>query len=299
MMLSKELLADEGMQEVLKKEQELRDREKAARTQHRHVYWLRMASARARRETEDVVQFATGRSTCCRGRSCKALLSNQHTRLAAVICHPWGPLGGSMYDTNVCMLSDAFGSITTLRFNFRGGLGRGHDSADDIRSACEYLAELDDPPERIILVGYSYGATVATDVVASIPEVCAAVLVAPPLGAVAPLFCGRDTVSPAFAAEVPIFAAVGDVDQFCSQQRFHDFCGRLQDCTSHIVVGGPKKSCCGDTECGGNAKKRTEPVMHHNVYLYLVEHLDLWVTATFGVPIAKLAKSSGPTGAKA
>ena len=36
--------------------------------------------------------------------------------------------------------------------------------------------------------------------------------------------------------------------------------------------------------------------MHHNVYLYLVEHLELWVTATFGVPIAKLAKSSGPTG---
>ena len=52
--------------------------------------------------------------------------------------------------------------------------------------------------------------------------------VSPPLGVLPPLFFCRDTVSPVFAAEVPIFAVVGDTDQFCSQQRFQDFCERLQ-----------------------------------------------------------------------
>ena len=69
-----------------------------------------------------------------------------------------------------------------------------------------------------------------------------------------------------------------------------------QDGTSHIAVGPPKKSCCGK-ECGSeHAHVRTEPVLHHNIFLHIVGLLDQWVTATFGAPIAKLAQSSGPTG---
>lgn len=86
---------------------------------------------------------------------------------AVVICHPHPLRGGDMNNNVVeaVYLELAAGQMVALRFNFRGvGLSGGdaHDSSghvDDIGAAIDYLIALDIvSPERIGLVGYSYGA---------------------------------------------------------------------------------------------------------------------------------------------
>ena len=77
-----------------------------------------------------------------------------------------------MMDPNVMALTGCvLSGITTLRFNFRTGIGRGHSSANDIRGAVALLQELEKPADHILLIGYSYGASVVASVADSIPAV--------------------------------------------------------------------------------------------------------------------------------
>ena len=86
---------------------------------------------------------------------------------AVVICHPHPLRGGDMYNNVVeAVYSElAARQIVALRFNFRGvgsSGGDAHDASghiDDIGAAIDYLLTLEEiDPERIGLVGYSYGA---------------------------------------------------------------------------------------------------------------------------------------------
>ncbi|KAL3906995.1 MAG: hypothetical protein SGPRY_010341 [Prymnesium sp.] len=176
---------------------------------------------RAVREVD--VSFPVREDGCALcGKTVHGLLAHRRTRLAAVVCHPWGPLGGSMRDMTVSRLLKTLGEgagITTLRFNFRSGLGRGHSSAADVRAACAFLSRELREVQGILLIGYSYGASVVASVVAEIAEVCAFVLVAPPLDYNNSLFMGRQIITPALkACKKPKLLICGDSDQFCGQE---------------------------------------------------------------------------------
>lgn len=164
---------------------------------------------------------ALDESCCICGSTVRGLMANRHSKLAALICHPWGPLGGSMHDQTVKSLTKLLGhgaGITTLRFNFRSGIGRGHSSAADIQGACHFLVHALNEVEHVLLVGYSYGSSIVASVAAEIPLVSAFILVAPPLDYNRTMFMGRSPITPSLlACNKPKLLLLGDSDQFCSQ----------------------------------------------------------------------------------
>jgi alpha/beta superfamily hydrolase len=88
-----------------------------------------------------------------------------HYPAVAVICHPHPLYGGTMHGKVVVTASHAFLDlgIPSLRFNFRGvgkSTGKydnGRGETDDVRAAMDYASQ---KGERIIVIGYSFGAWV-------------------------------------------------------------------------------------------------------------------------------------------
>ena len=229
-------LVDERRLAEMKQQADRAKAEQNYKKQQRLVQFVRGTVAE-----EVKVQFAPRNeagveTTCC--SLCAGLLADRSTQLAVVICHPWGPLGGSMHDVCVSEIAREFevAGVTTLRINFRTGIGRGHSAAGDVRGACSLLSSLDVPPRRILLVGYSYGSMVVADVADSIAEVVAFAIVAPPLGAAAPLFFGRDVMRRAQQSAKPKLALIGNADQFCSERRFTVFARNMSAPAQSQVV---------------------------------------------------------------
>jgi alpha/beta superfamily hydrolase len=90
---------------------------------------------------------------------------------AAVVCHPHPLGGGAMHNGVVAAVARSLAArgITALRFNFRGvGGSQGeHDHGlgeqDDVAGAFDWLTGRPDvDPRRVALVGYSFGAWVAS-----------------------------------------------------------------------------------------------------------------------------------------
>ena len=101
---------------------------------------------------------------------------------ASVICHPHPLGGGSMHNALVVAIAHTLASsgVLALRFNFRGvGASEGaHDNGrgerDDIVGALDWLrAHPAVDPERVSLVGYSFGACVGLAIALSNPAVSA------------------------------------------------------------------------------------------------------------------------------
>lgn len=240
-------------------------------------------------EGEAPVTFSSERLGCCDSDICSGLLADRSTRLAVVICHPWGPLGGSMHDLVVVTLLGlmAEAGVTTLRFNFRAGVGRGHSSAADLRAACELLRGLQAPPEHLLLIGYSYGACVVADVAPGMSDCPAFALISPPLSVVPALFMGRNVMTSAVACPKPKLAIIGSHDQFCSERRFERFVGTLSQPASAQVVQGAADAC----RHGGHTHNKR--VDHFGIWEYVHGPLVPWIEATFGSPLAQLAASDG------
>ncbi|HEY0263658.1 MAG TPA: alpha/beta fold hydrolase [Granulicella sp.] len=86
--------------------------------------------------------------------------------LAAVVCHPYPPAGGSLHNKVVYNAMKALSAlgIPVLRFNFRGvGLSEGSfdggkGEQDDVRAAIDWLDHNLHLP--ILLVGFSFGSNV-------------------------------------------------------------------------------------------------------------------------------------------
>lgn len=76
-----------------------------------------------------------------RPNSVRALVALRRSSVAVIACHPWSLLGGSMRDAVVSRTTQLFGGagVTTARFDFRSGLGRGWHSVDDVNSVARYL----------------------------------------------------------------------------------------------------------------------------------------------------------------
>jgi hypothetical protein len=178
-----------------------------------------------------------------RGGACHGLLADRGTSLAVVVCHPWGPLGGSLWDVVVEEVVELFGAqagLTTLRFNFRSGVGSGASSAEDVRGACALLLGLRTPPSRLLLVGYSYGSLVVASVADDIPEVVALALISPPLYWAWALFmCNqRSLLARARQSGAAKLLLLGEKDNFCSVSQFQRFADSLQGPTQAVVLRG-------------------------------------------------------------
>lgn len=101
---------------------------------------------------------------------------------SAVICHPHPLGGGSMNNGIVVAMARALASrgVISLRFNFRGvGASEGvHDDGrgerDDVAGALDkVLAQPNVDPDRVALVGYSFGACVGLACAQKDPRVSA------------------------------------------------------------------------------------------------------------------------------
>jgi len=94
--------------------------------------------------------------------------ASNHAGGALIMLHPHPLYGGSMHNAvvdAVILAAQQFG-LATLRFNFRG-VGRSHGEfsdgvgeADDVAAALAFLSQASGS-SNLILVGYSFGASVA------------------------------------------------------------------------------------------------------------------------------------------
>jgi hypothetical protein len=141
------------------------------------------------------------------------MVADLSSELAAIVMHPWGPLGGNMHN-NVVVAATLYLQrlgITTVRFDFVGGLSRGYVQVQQVTAIAKALLRgqysnkkfrgSDNPtaaaaaadsslvspprrviPKRILLVGYSYGSLIGVSASADIPQCVATVSIAPPFG---------------------------------------------------------------------------------------------------------------------
>jgi hypothetical protein len=96
-------------------------------------------------------------------------------RGVAVICHPHPQHGGTMDNKVVQTLARALRQIgyRTVRFNFRGvgvSQGRWDEGRGEVDDALAVVAALREPGLALVLAGFSFGAYVAAEAAARLPE---------------------------------------------------------------------------------------------------------------------------------
>ncbi|HOJ15144.1 MAG TPA: alpha/beta hydrolase [Deltaproteobacteria bacterium] len=112
----------------------------------------------------------------------EALFEDTGSDWCAVLAHPHSLMGGNMYNNVVASAWDACLSIglSALRFNFRG-VGSSGGSFDDGRGEMDDLACAAAYPGRpVVVVGYSFGAWVASRHAKRIDTPPPCILVSPP-----------------------------------------------------------------------------------------------------------------------
>jgi alpha/beta superfamily hydrolase len=156
---------------------------------------------------------------------------------AVVVCHPYPPGGGTMEVPLVQAISRALAEagIAALRFNFRsvgvsgGTFDNGRGEVDDVAGALDWLgAQPIADPDRLALVGYSFGAAMALFEAArnDCPQVLA--LIGTPLRWDLPLPIIDDR---------PCLLVAGERDQLCPAPDLHRLARQLKgDVKVHIVA---------------------------------------------------------------
>lgn len=169
---------------------------------------------------------------------CDALVADCQSRLAVILTHPWGPLGGNLHNNVVSAAALYFQrlQITTVRFDFCGSqLGRGHAQVRQVQDVAAQLlagefssssaAAQEQKPTHILLVGYSYGALISSSASASIPECVGVVSIAPPFAVQhwLLLFNADHHLKQAAVREnLPRLFLMGSEDNFTSEACFKD-----------------------------------------------------------------------------
>jgi alpha/beta superfamily hydrolase len=109
---------------------------------------------------------------------------------AVVVCHPHSLYGGNMWNNVVIAACESLSgeSIAAFRFNFRGvgnsggTFGGGAAEREDVKAALSLVSSTENiDPERIGLVGYSFGGSVALQVALEDEHVGLLALVSPAL----------------------------------------------------------------------------------------------------------------------
>lgn len=109
------------------------------------------------------------------------IIANQESQAAVIVTHPWGPLGGNMHNNVVvaaCLYFQKIG-LTTARFDFHSGFGRGYSQVQQVQEVASELKQ-QCGARLILLVGYSYGSLISGSTSADISDCLASIMIAPP-----------------------------------------------------------------------------------------------------------------------
>lgn len=163
------------------------------------------------------------------GRPCR--VADLGSKVAVLVTHPWGPLGGNLHNNVVVAAVLYFQrlGLTTCRFDFCGSqIGFGHSQVDQVKEVADKLLNGDfcqshtPPPKSILLIGYSYGSLITTSASAKIPECIASVAISPPFGVQMWLLMFSSATHLQAAADqapnLPRLFIMGDQDNFTSER---------------------------------------------------------------------------------
>jgi len=215
------------------------------------------------------------------GSSVSALVAVQSSPVVVIATHPWGILGGSMYDPHPTSVCDVFrlAGCSTVRFNFRGGVNRGLSSMADVKAVAAYFTQRQggNPPlaTQVLVVGYSYGSIIAAAAATEIPQCIGYGVICPPLhySWALYLFNGSHLLRRAAdSAGLPKLLMLGTEDVFCSVDTFNEFAESLPDPKTPVIKEGEE---------------------HFTMYHHLPEALERWVVSSFGVSDMKAFGRSG------
>ena len=151
----------------------------------------------------------------------EAQLIKGKNEIGIIICHPHPGYGGTMAFSVVRMLYKAFGNLghPSLRFNFRGvgnsdGIsGDGAGEREDLISVCKFLFSGEFGVKKLLIIGYSFGATIAASVTSEFDEIIGYVAISYPFSLI-PQFIAQAQVSK------PKFFIIGDRDDFTTLDVF-------------------------------------------------------------------------------
>jgi uncharacterized protein len=175
----------------------------------------------------------------------------------AIVCHPHPAFGGRMDTPLVRALDDALtaAGLSTVRFNFRGvGASGGEPTGgrrehEDVRAAAAWLRQRG--ALRIVLVGYSFGALMATRAVGDGEAVAGCACVAFPTTILEETGDRAEHVARALDRGLPWLFVGGDADGFCELDRIRGWAhGRpsvrvdvLPD-VDHFFAGAATRDAC-------------------------------------------------------
>jgi uncharacterized protein len=189
-------------------------------------------------------------------QNCSGLLANLESRVAVILTHPWGPLGGCMHDSVITTLSRFFqqyAHMTTLRFDFAGSqIGSGSYQVQQVCDAAKYLREdISNPPQFLLLIGYSYGSLIAASASTQIPNCIGCISLAPPWAVQHWLLMFHSSFHfehSRLTRNFPRLYVMGDCDNFTSEATFrktvdmipNSTCEVLKNC-NHFFTGRKKE----------------------------------------------------------
>ena len=156
---------------------------------------------------------------------------------AIVFCHPHPAYGGDMHNSVVLAVLGTLAERgwATLRFDFRGvgassgTLGDRPGELADAAAALDLLRRRCDA-KRMVLGGYSYGATVALELGPGRDDVDALLAVAPPFS----MFPADGLPE----ANKPLALIAGDRDEFCDSASFAAAAARFGPLAQSVEVPG-------------------------------------------------------------
>ena len=151
----------------------------------------------------------------------EAQLMKGNNNLGVIVCHPHPQYGGTMAFPVVRKLYKAFGNLgyPSLRFNFRGvgnsdGIsGNGEGEREDFISVCKFLLHGGFGVKRILVIGYSFGATIGASVASEFAEIIGYVAISYPFSFI-PQFISQAQINK------PKFFIIGDRDDFTTLEIF-------------------------------------------------------------------------------
>ena len=141
--------------------------------------------------------------------------------IGIIVCHPHPQYGGTMAFPVVRILYKTFGDLghPSIRFNFRGvgnsdgSSGNGEGEREDLISVCRYLLNGEFGVKRLLIIGYSFGATIGASVTGEFDEIIGYVAISYPFSFI-PQFIELAQVSK------PKFFIIGDRDDFTTLRVF-------------------------------------------------------------------------------
>ncbi|KAI8899042.1 Alpha/Beta hydrolase protein [Globomyces pollinis-pini] len=178
---------------------------------------------------------------------------NRIPTLCVIIAHPYGPLGGNMYNNVVAAVEHYFHNqgLTTVKFNFRGcgnSSGRtswnGTGETNDVISVANYVESYYSQNKlgslKFILCGYSYGSVATTHASTKIPNLCGLINISYPSQVLWALTAFNQSTfyenMKEISTTIPKLCIIGSKDNFSSVANWKSVIDTFPDPKTIIVV---------------------------------------------------------------